>query len=99
MARRKILVCYDISSGRSRSRVADELARWGYRIQKSVFLIRADRRELKYLRGKLRTGISSRTDTVLFVPLCGECTPLMREVGKRTRPRSERASQRIWIVV
>lgn len=58
------VIAYDISDGRRRARVARRLERAGIRVQKSVFLVRMSRRELKRLVRELVRMVDKRTDSV-----------------------------------
>lgn len=99
MTRRRILVCYDITNDRVRTRVADELGWWGSRVQKSVFLIHASHSDLKALRRELRGWLTVRTDTILFVELCGQCVPRMQEVGMKRAAAIAKRRPVSWVVI
>lgn len=67
MARRFILVCYDITDDRRRLQVAKTLRDYGDRIQFSVFCCQVNRRELHRLKEQLKENASEERDSILFL--------------------------------
>lgn len=66
----KVLVIYDISNDRSREELANHLQRLGLcRIQRSVFLGRANSRLLKELERVTSRYLNPRTDVIHIVPI------------------------------
>ena len=66
----RVLVIYDISDDRIRSRVAKILENWGLsRIQKSAFAGKLQRARIKDLARKLERIIDKDTDIIHIVPL------------------------------
>jgi len=64
------LICYDIQSDRVRSRVARTLEHYGERIQYSVFECILTKEERKGIQLSVGSGINTKTDSVVWVPLC-----------------------------
>lgn len=96
MAGHRTLVAYDIPSASVRRKVADELARWGDREQKSVFLVQASGEHLGELRGRLLALASGPQDKVLLVSLCGTCESGQHRIGYQV---GEQASDASWWAV
>jgi CRISPR-associated protein Cas2 len=67
------LACFDISNDRARDRVARALARYGMRVQWSVFEIRIKTPAvLEALKKELREHVEDGDD-IRFYHLCGAC--------------------------
>lgn len=69
------LIAYDISSNRERSRVERVLRDWGFRIQKSVWLVATGRGGIKALVREIER-ISLLTGQVLLLRLMLGAAPL-----------------------
>jgi CRISPR-associated protein Cas2 len=67
MARRFILVSYDIADDRRRNKVFKTLLDYGDRIQYSVFCCQVTRQELHRLKEQLRNHVAFKEDRILFV--------------------------------
>ena len=67
MARRFILVSYDITDDRRRNRIVKTLLDYGDRIQYSVFCCQVNRRELHRLKELLKKSSIPKDDRILFV--------------------------------
>ncbi len=79
------LVSYDISSNPMRNRLARYLARFGQRLQKSVFLVDVPR----YQYQKFVNGIEKITDRegdVLIFNLCRGCQKNARQLAPHQEP-------------
>lgn len=64
---------YDISSDRSRKKVADECKNQGlYRVQKSVFLGSLNSNRVDEIVEKSRELIDVKTDSLYVIPICKE---------------------------
>jgi len=68
-----VLVTYDISDDRRRTRLHDRLLAFGVPVQYSVFECRVDEAELERLRAMVRKTIRPRLDRVRFYRLCEAC--------------------------
>lgn len=77
MARRFVLVAYDIADDKRRARVAKVLLGFGDRVQYSVFCCALSPREKIQLQDKLRPCLHHREDQVILLdagPVSG-CSP------------------------
>lgn len=68
-----IVVSYDISDDRRRTRLAHTLKDFGERVQYSVFECRLDAAALEKLRRRVQMLIDVKEDTVRIYRLCLEC--------------------------
>ena len=68
-----MIVAYDIAHGRRLSKVAKILLDYGFRVQKSVFYVQINDRQLKILRNRIEQVIDPVEDGVKFFPLCKRC--------------------------
>jgi len=62
-----VLVAYDISDDKRRTRVFKTLLDFGNHVQYSVFVCELDQRELVTLHERLRTVIHHTEDQIMFV--------------------------------
>jgi CRISPR-associated protein Cas2 len=76
--RAHVLVAYDITDDKRRTKVFKTLLDFGNHVQFSVFLCEIDRRELAVLRRTLREAINHAEDQVMFVHL-GPATHAVEE--------------------
>lgn len=85
-----LVVAYDITSDRRRTRVAKTLAKYGTRANFSVFecmLTQSMIREMKAeLQKALKYGKSSKTDTILFYYLCPRCVADRSRIAGQEEP-------------
>lgn len=70
----EIVVAYDIAHPRRLARVAKILLDYGYRVQKSVFYVQINDRQLKTLRERIEKVIDPIEDGVKYFPLCKRCS-------------------------
>jgi len=86
-----VVVSYDISSDRRRSRVCKLLKDYGERVQYSVFecLLRPD--DLKRLRERLKPLLVPEEDDVRFYRLCENCRRKATVWGRKKRRQWEKA--------
>lgn len=68
-----LVVAYDITSNRRRTRVAHFLKDYGYRVNYSVFECRIPRSRYPELRAGLNQRIHPKKDRVLLYELCVTC--------------------------
>ena len=79
----RVVISYDISDDRRRSKVARHLEGYGYRVQYSVFECDVDARQLLKLQRELRRLVRPEAqDNVRFYPLCAECAGRVVVVGR-----------------
>ena len=64
------LVIYDISDAKRLSKVAKLLQGIGQRVQKSVFEVIAEAKELEKVRKKVRGVIDPEIDSVIYFRIC-----------------------------
>ncbi|MFH0901598.1 MAG: CRISPR-associated endonuclease Cas2 [Pseudomonadota bacterium] len=90
MARRRILVAYDITCDRRRDRVFRTLNDFGDSIQYSVFLCDMNEREIIELRSRISTVLNHAEDQVLVVDLGladQHAANRIVSIGRAFRPR------------
>lgn len=63
------VVAYDISQNSRRAKIARLLVAKGVRLQKSVFLVQATRREVRRMLNELAVAIDPNTDQLSAWPL------------------------------
>ena len=80
------LVCYDIADPKRLRKVAGICEDFGYRKQKSVFLVRLGATDAVRLRTRLYEAINLTHDQVLFVPVCQACLTKIEAIGQPTDP-------------
>ena len=90
MARRFVLIGYDVTSDRRRARIAKTLHDYGDRIQYSIFCCQVNARELLRLKGLLGERVSAEDDRILFID-AGEVkgqkpTPDVSYIGQAWNP-------------
>lgn len=74
MARSKwYLVCYDVRNPKRLRKCAKKLEGRGDRMQYSIFRVWLSKAAVEHLRWEL-TEILDPEDSVLFIPICGDCT-------------------------
>lgn len=72
-----LLVSYDISSDRLRTKFAKFLKKFGYRLQYSVFVIKNSERILSIVQAEIRNNFERQfgeTDSVIIFHLTDKCT-------------------------
>lgn len=72
-----LLVCYDISDNRLRTRFSKFLKRYGYRIQYSVFRIKNSNRILDNIVAQVEADFArkfSQSDSVIILNLSKQCS-------------------------
>lgn len=71
-----LLISYDISDNKLRSRFSKFLSRFGYRLQYSLFEINNSERILENIRAEIRNDFEKRfaqTDSVMIIKLNPMC--------------------------
>jgi len=83
MAKRMfVIVSYDISDDRRRTKVARTLEDFGRRVQYSVFECELDAAALKRLGDRLGRIVARKEDSVRFYFLCEACRAKARVLGQ-----------------
>lgn len=67
------IVAYDIKSNKRRSRVSKLLARYGVRVNYSVFECMFTAGQLRFVRNRVMILINKKQDSVIFYPCCLDC--------------------------
>ncbi|MCI0396612.1 MAG: CRISPR-associated endonuclease Cas2 [Chloroflexi bacterium] len=79
----RIVVSYDITSDKRRTKIAKIMEGYGYRVQYSVFECDLDDEKLKELWKRLKPLVSTKEwESVRFYPLYSECAEKVRVLGK-----------------
>ena len=85
-----IIVAYDISSDRRRTKMEKLLKDYGQRVNYSVFECDIEKAFYPELIKKTRDIISKKDDRVLFYPLCLECQKKHHREGRKEPAIPER---------
>ena len=77
-----VVIAFDVSDNRARSRVVKALKGYSQRVQKSVFeAIDLDRASYLRMRSQVERHIDALTDSVRYYRLCGGCTGQVEHYG------------------
>lgn len=76
-----MILAYDVTRTRRRTRLFKLLHRWGAPVQKSVFALRVRPGEFPALRRKAEREIDPATDALLYLFLCPRCRARVRYAG------------------
>ncbi len=71
-----LIVAYDISNTKARTKFAKFLSKFGYRLQYSVFELKNSARILSLVQAEIETGFSKRfgeSDSVIVFQLSKQC--------------------------
>ena len=79
-----VVIAYDISQDRRRSRVAATLQQCGDRVQRSVFICALDAEQLTDLLHHVTDMIDTATDSVYAFRQCATCWDTVGIVGQAT---------------
>ena len=76
-----IIVSYDISEDKRRTKIHDILSSYGQWMQYSLFECNLTKTEYAKLRFRLNKIINSQTDSIRFYFLCGCCQNKIERIG------------------
>jgi len=79
-----VVIAYDVSEDRRRSRLAAVLQAYGDRIQRSVFLATIDMDTLQEITDRAREIVNLDVDSVYFFRQCGTCWDGIGILGQAT---------------
>jgi CRISPR-associated protein Cas2 len=88
VAKKFVVVAYDITNNRRRKRVSDRLCRDGSRVNLSVFEVLVTESNLKRLRADLTGLMQPGTDTIIYYLICLDCIARIERTGVGSRPSS-----------
>jgi CRISPR-associated protein Cas2 len=88
---RLILVAYDVSDDKRRVRLAKALARYGDRVQYSVFACRLAPAQVDRMRRDVAREVDPSEDSVRFYEVCAACLPRAVAFGRTRLPAAPRA--------
>ncbi|RMG96968.1 MAG: CRISPR-associated endonuclease Cas2 [Chloroflexi bacterium] len=83
MSEKFIVVVYDISSDKRRTKLHNILLNYGTPVQYSVFECLLNEREEKQMRQAVKKVIRPRKDHVRFYTLCANCQNKVETTGHR----------------
>ncbi len=73
MAKQFVVVAYDISNDRRRTRLHDLLLQYGSPVQYSVFECLLDQKRLAQMKKQVARAVRPKEDRVRYYYLCGAC--------------------------
>ncbi|GAB4528070.1 MAG: CRISPR-associated endonuclease Cas2 [Pleurocapsa sp.] len=76
-----VIVSYDISEDKRRTKIHDILSSYGQWMQYSLFECDLTKTEYAKLRSRLNKIINSETDSIRFYFLCGCCQNKIERIG------------------
>jgi CRISPR-associated protein Cas2 len=76
-----VIVSYDISEDKRRTKIHDILKSYGQWMQYSLFECDLSKTEYAKLRSRLNKIINSETDSIRFYFLCGCCQNKVERIG------------------
>lgn len=77
------VISYDIVDNKKRTKAAEALKDYGFRVQKSVFEARLSAKTLDILLERLQKIIDKKTDNILIYWLCETCVGQKRFIGQK----------------
>ena len=88
-----VVVAYDISNTRKRTKVSKLLEEYGFRINRSVFECMFTKSEFIKIQDDLRTKLNAKTDSLVFYTICVDCFTK----AHRFPERSDRTDQIVTV--
>lgn len=79
------VIAYDVTNDKRRNRVSQLLEKYGVRVNYSVFECMLAASELDKLKKAVMDEINSKTDSVIYYPICSECYSKVVYQGACTR--------------
>jgi CRISPR-associated protein Cas2 len=86
-----LVISYDVSDNRTRTKISNMLRTWGDRVQKSVYACTVEPPELPVLRRRLLNLIDGDTDSILFFRQCRACLESVEVLGQASVPGEQPA--------
>lgn len=78
----RVVISYDISDNKRRSKIAKIMEGYGYRVQYSVFECELDRKKLAELMQRLRPLVNKKAEeSIRFYPLSAESEKKLKVIG------------------
>lgn len=77
----QIIVCYDISDTKRRTRLRKTLLRFGNPVQFSIFECDLNRRQIERMERAIRDIMSVNEDNIRYYVLCGKCVESVEVFG------------------
>ena len=81
-----IIISYDISEDKRRTKIHKTLKDFGTWIQYSVFECELKEKEYLQLRNRLNKAIDKSEDNIRFYFLCAKCEDKIEKIGDQTSP-------------
>ena len=78
------IFCYDIADSKRRRKTAKQLEKYGLRLHKSFFQIKAEKETKDILRQKLLTMMNLKEDRLYIYSACQDCFDNIYAIGKTT---------------
>ena len=78
----RVVISYDISDNKRRSKIAKIMEGYGYRVQYSVFECELDRKKLAELMQRLRPLVNKKAEeSIRIYPLSAESEKKLKVIG------------------
>lgn len=89
------VIAYDVSNNSRRRRLGNLLAAYGWRIQRSVFVVQLSHKQRERLQEGIAGIVDPATDAIAMTRQCSACGELSWFVGAGSLHPSERG----WIIL
>lgn len=83
------VIAYDIAKDRNRNHIAGILEKYGSRVNYSVFECLLTDTQLEKIKNEISKKISSKTDSVVYYPLCIDCYVKIERQGRKYVERKD----------
>lgn len=81
-----VIAAYDVAQNDRRARIAAVLQAYGDRIQKSVFILKVEHKELDDIVAKVQNILDTDTDSLWFARQCADCWESLIQLGQSAKP-------------
>ena len=78
----RLIICFDVTDDKRRSRAVKVLETYGHRLQYSVFEVRVSEKSLVHLEAALDAELDYSEDRLMMIRLCSDCGRLLIMKGE-----------------